>query len=265
MKIYPYLFAACLLFSCDNASSVKEPAKTTPESAASEKPVPDTPEEQPAPGLKTELRVLIPTTYREWEDKYPVDHLAKDWIELYHKNGRYYLQQADYKIENGSDACSGSDTKTIIPKKDVLLFMNLTDIALGEIHAAKISKSKIWPKEKTVLKFNGTEYFLRAEGNILSGDETADPEDRFHDVENYKLYISTGTTPETLFLEQESFEDTFIELLFAGDIDRDGKLDFIVSAPRNYEEHRVVLYLSSKAKAGRLVKEAAEIAVQFDC
>lgn len=266
MKITPYIFAACVLFSCENSTGVKQQSAGVPKHTALEENDPAPGKEPQTSGLKTELRILLPTTYREWEGNYPVDHLTRDWVELYRKNGKYYLQKADYTIEKGSDECSGSDTKTIVTKKDAVLLINLPDAGLGEISSVKIPKNKIWPKEKTSFQFNGTTYYLRAEGEILSGEETIDSgEDRFHDVKNYKLYISTGTTAETLFLEQESFNDTFIELLFAGDIDRDGKLDFIVSASRDYEEHRVLLFLSSKAKAGGLIKEAAEIAVQFDC
>ena len=84
-------------------------------------------------------------------------------------------------------------------------------------------------------------------------------------VEDYKLYISAENGPETLLMEQNSFNDTFVELLFIGDLDRDGKPDFVFSANRDYEEDRVVLYLSSRAKAGKAGEKVSEIAVQFDC
>ncbi|MFC6096774.1 hypothetical protein ACFPVY_08955 [Flavobacterium qiangtangense] len=66
-------------------------------------------------------------------------------------------------------------------------------------------------------------------------------------------------------MKEESFNDTFVELLFAGDIDNDGKLDFIFGANRNYEEERVILFLSSKAEKENVVKKVSEIAIQFDC
>ena len=36
-------------------------------------------------------------------------------------------------------------------------------------------------------------------------------------------------------------------------------------ANRDYEEERVILFLSSKAENGDSVKKVSEIAVQFDC
>lgn len=44
-------------------------------------------------------------------------------------------------------------------------------------------------------------------------------------------------------------------MLFAGDIDGDGKLDFIFGANRDYEEDRALLFLSSKAENGEAVKK----------
>ncbi|MNJ91854.1 hypothetical protein D3C87_95090 [compost metagenome] len=266
MKIIPYIVTALVLSSCGDSDQVKEQETIVPEKTAVEEQHAVPEKEQGTSGLKTELRILLPTTYREWEGKTPVDNLTKEWVELYRKNGRYYLEKADYKIEADVDECSGSDTKTIVPKRDAVLLISLPNLESGEINAVKIPKKKIWPKEKTTFRYNGTDYFLRAEGEIIPGEETTDPErEQFHNVKNYKLYISTSTIAETLFLEEKSFNDTFVELLFAGDIDRDGKLDFIVGASRDYEEERVILFLSSNAKEGGIVKNVAEIAIQFDC
>ena len=68
-----------------------------------------------------------------------------------------------------------------------------------------------------------------------------------------------------MFLEETSFNDTFVQLLFVGDIDADGKLDFIFNASRDYEEERVVLYLSSYAKDNEIIKKVGDIAIQHDC
>ena len=92
-----------------------------------------------------------------------------------------------------------------------------------------------------------------------------DGEKVFKNVENYKLYLTAGNNAEKLLLAESSFQDTFVRLLFAGDIDGDGKLDFVFSASRNYEEERAILFLSSKARNEEGVKKVSEIAVQFDC
>ncbi|MNT99017.1 hypothetical protein D3C72_2417490 [compost metagenome] len=66
-------------------------------------------------------------------------------------------------------------------------------------------------------------------------------------------------------IQEEQFNDTFIKTLFVGDIDRDGKLDFIISKPTNYEENSIMLILSSQIKENNIQKNSFQQSVQFDC
>ena len=216
---------------------------------------------------ENDFEILLPSRYRDWENANAADVLNQSWIELYEKNGKYFLGQADYKITRGFDECSGDSTKTIETKKKTLILLQENQLKLGEIETVKVVKNKIWPSEKMTFSFNDVDYTLRAEGNVLSSENvsTDDGTEVYKNVEKYRLFTSAAKGPEHLFLKQESFNDTFVEILFIGDIDRDGKPDFIFGANRDYEEERVVLYLSSEAGEGKIIKKVAEIAVQFDC
>ena len=218
-------------------------------------------------GEGNDFEILLPSRYRDWENANATDNLKQSWIELYEKNGKYFLEKADYKITRGYDECSGDSTKTIETKNKTMILLEENQLKLGEIEAVKIVKNKIWPTEKMNFRFNDINYSLRAEGKVLSSENvhTDDGVETYQNVKDYKLYISADAGPESLFLQQESFNDTFVELLFIGDIDRDGKPDFIFGANRDYEEERVILYLSSKAEKGKIIKKVSEIAVQFDC
>lgn len=215
---------------------------------------------------KNDFDILLPTRYRDWEERNPADDLTEKWIDLYEKDGKYFLGKADYKIERGFDECSGDSTKTIQPKNKALILLENDNLKLGEIQAVKFVKNKIWPTEKMSFRFNDVDYSLRAEGKVLSSERvhTDHGIEIFQNVEDYRIYISANNGPEHLFLNQKSFNDTFVELLFIGDIDRDGKPDFIFGANRDYEEERVLLYLSSDQE-GKIIKKVSEIAVQFDC
>lgn len=214
-----------------------------------------------------DFQILLPSRYRDWENSNATNVLNKSWIELYEKNGKFFLGEADYEITRGFDECSGDSTKTIETKNKSLILLEQNQLKLGEIETIKFIKNKIWPTEKLNFRFNNIDYSLRAEGKVLSSEKvsTDDGVELYQNVENYKLYISANNGPENLFLQQESFNDTFVEILFIGDIDRDGKPDFIFGANRDYEEERVILYLSSKAETGKVIKKVSEIAVQFDC
>lgn len=218
--------------------------------------------------FKNEFDILIPQSYRTYDNQNPVTALNEKWIELYQENDEYFLGKSNFKIEKGYSECSGDSVLSILPKKKVLLLMDYPELKTGKVKTVKIEEDKIWPKEKLNFTFGNLNYTLRGEGKVLSEEQVSTDDDKieiFKKVEDYKLYLTVGSNPEKLLLTEMSFNDTFVELLFAGDIDGDGKLDFVFGANRNYEEERVILFLSSKAENGDSVKKVSETAVQFDC
>ncbi|MCC9073411.1 hypothetical protein LNQ49_17690 [Flavobacterium sp. F-65] len=218
--------------------------------------------------FKSDFDILLPRSYRSYGAENPAASLTEKWIDLYEQNGEYYLGKADFKTEKGFDECSGDSLISIISKNRTIIFMDYPGLKFGKIKSLKIEKNKVWPKEKATYLFNNVSYTLRAEGKVLSSSMVHTDDDKqevFKEVENYKLYLTTGNTKEQLLLTEESFNDTFVVLLFAGDIDGDGKLDFVFGANRHYEEERVILFLSSKAKNGEAVKKVSEVAIGFDC
>lgn len=278
MKRLFFLFLVSVLISCKDSKAIEKEENvevadtlsvegTTPNEITSKAETSEAEEEEEEVEFKNDFKIILASQYRDWEGKNEANSLTKNWIDLYEKNGRYYLGKADFKLESGYSECTGDSTKAINSKNKTVLFMDFPELKLGEIKSLKIEKNKVWPKQKISFTFNDVEYFLRAEGEILSSEKvhTDAGEEIYQNVKNYKLYISTKDIPEKLLLKEPSFNDTFVELLFVGDIDRDGKLDFIIGANRNYEEERVILFFSSKAEKESTVKRVSEIAIQFDC
>ena len=214
------------------------------------------------------FNTLLPTSYRIGENDDPTKQLSNEWFDLFEKDGKYYLEKANYTISKGYDECVGVDTKAIESKRNTLLLLDYKKLTTGKVDNLLISKKHIWPKENVSFDFKNTTYTLRGVGDVKSTENrTNDKEENeiWNTVENYKLYIKTSDTNEQLILSEDSFSDTFVVLVFVGDIDRDGKLDFIFEANRNYEEKRVILFLSSEADADKAIKKVSEISVQFDC
>jgi len=77
---------------------------------------------------------------------------------------------------------------------------------------------------------------------------------------NYTLLLNG----ERICREAE-VDGAYFRLLFAGDLDGDGKLDLVLSLPLHYENLRVVLFLSSCAPPGLQIGKAAEIVDDFSC
>ena len=213
---------------------------------------------------KSISRILVPTTYRDDIST----EFNKNWLELYEKNGQYFLDNAVYTITKGYDECVGTNTETIQSKRKTLLFIDNPSLSKGKIESLKNPKSEIWPDEEVSFTFNNKKYSLTAEGVIQSSEERTNESGKtstWHQVSNYKLYLKLADYKEELLINEPEFQDTFVSLLFVGDIDKDGKPDFIFDAPTNYEETRTLLFLSSEATEGQTVPKAVEIRVAFDC
>lgn len=219
-------------------------------------------------GFVNDFDILLPDTYETHGNVNPAASLNKKWIELYEKDGEYYLGAPKFKIEKEISDSSGFPLMTIMAENEVLIFMDFPELKMGKIKHLNISKRKIWPDDKLTFTFNNVNYVLRAEGKVLSEvkvvTEEDDKEAIFNEIADFKLYLSAGNVAEQLIFEEESFWEKVLELLFVGDIDGDGKLDFLLRADRNNEGNRVVLFLSSKAQNTAAVKKVSEIEWFFE-
>jgi hypothetical protein len=76
-------------------------------------------------------------------------------------------------------------------------------------------------------------------------------------LENAKVVLSDGTRMQVLFSVNDHPDEPHLEVDWAGDVDRDGKLDLIVTFSSKYSMLPHTLLLSSKARPGQLVGVAA--------
>jgi hypothetical protein len=79
----------------------------------------------------------------------------------------------------------------------------------------------------------------------------------------YEITLSEGERRQVLAHAEtiDSLNRTVPALLFAGDLDGDGKLDLLLDVSGHPAGSELRLYLSSKAKPGELVHEAARLSV----
>lgn len=75
---------------------------------------------------------------------------------------------------------------------------------------------------------------------------------------NAKLVLTDGKSSQVLYTLQECGNDPGWFLTWAGDLDKDGKLDLYVNVTQHYNVAERKLFLSSQAGEGELVFEAAE-------
>ena len=75
---------------------------------------------------------------------------------------------------------------------------------------------------------------------------------------NAKLVLTKGDSSQILYTLQECGNDPGWFLTWAGDLDKDGKLDLYVNVTQHYNVADRKLFLSSQADEGQLVAEVAE-------
>ena len=103
------------------------------------------------------------------------------------------------------------------------------------------------------LKVDGSDYEI----NII-GDEA---EKCWKDglPKNAKLVLKSGNSSQVLYTLEGCGNDPGWSLIWAGDLDKDGKLDLYVSVNQHYNVIERRLFLSSQADEGQLVAEVAEL------
>ncbi|MGP1416735.1 MAG: FG-GAP repeat protein [Prevotella fusca] len=193
-------------------------------------------------------KILVPTAYRYCN---PDTLINKNWVELYKDGKDYYVGKARYSIKIISDECGDGSAPKLSGKRNTILFVNQLPIRLGKVQAANIEISD------TSYLVPGTTYSFTFLGKRYKLEAKAQGEDVFI---NYALLLNG----ERFFREVEAGGACF-NFLFAGDLDGDSKLDLVLSAPTDYENLRIFMFLSSCAPPGLQIGKAAEIVDDFSC
>lgn len=83
--------------------------------------------------FKEDFGILLPRSYRVYNEESPIASLTDKWVDLYQKNGAYYLGKPDFEIEKGFDECSGDSLVSIDSKNKTLLLMDYPGLKSGKI------------------------------------------------------------------------------------------------------------------------------------
>lgn len=172
--------------------------------------------------------------------------------------------------------CGGYDMFWVQPSqsrgKGLAFVTGIDNIGEGKVKTHFHNQVFIEPSKPYHFEFEGVRYTLRAEGDLeyeyhrteedlLNSDGRLDNSGVY---QNYKLYLSSNDV-EQLLLDIKSFSDQYVKFEFVGDLDGDNKPDFIFETATWYEDQEIMLFLSSKAKAGELVKFVAKDGYSMAC
>lgn len=215
-----------------------------------------------------------PGSFHEGE---PVARHGERWLALRVRDGDAQLEMTRLRVKTvfdvvvdaegdatGSEVASDDDT-------DVLIYLRGSGLHAGNVVRAQIEdQGTLAPNESGLLaqtlQMDGRPYRIQTN---CRADKTRDAEPGllFFDCSiqlidgerTQTLMRMSGTRSEgTVDGQMMLGDDATPALMFAGDLDRDGKLDLIINTTDHYNLTRPVLFLSGAAEGDELLHAAAE-------
>ena len=266
-KVKPlfFLLTLCMiLFSCTEKSSVKavrgSGILSKNNMSEVQKKGKDSIKDMSVKDSKIENRsykILIPFDYRQCK----VDTLIDDtWVQLYKKGQKYYLSKAEYTIGKEWDEIIGDSVSTLTSKRKVLLYINHLPSKMGEVNSIDLHIAPnsfldaFYLKPGTTLRFTfeGKHYELKTKEKVFTK----------HGNQSYEGVILLNGKQ---IVRRTNLDKVDFSLMFAGDIDGDGKLDLVFNLSGEFGEVYVALYLSSCALPGQQVRKVSEVVDDYGC
>lgn len=178
--------------------------------------------------------------------------LNSNWLSIYLENGQYKLGKQDLAIqEKGEDPCSGMDVEYIDTKISSLLLLNIKNLASLKLDTLALKERVVQPNSPLKFQWKNQNYELKATGLTFT-----DAYERSNEWYTLAMYHN-GKKLRTLIIQNE-YNDTQTSILLISDLDNDQIPDIILSSPRDYEEDRILIFISSDPK----IYEAQRV---FDC
>jgi hypothetical protein len=187
-----------------------------------------------------------------------------DWFALYQTKNGFELRKVSIEVTTVKDEVLDSDNEqtgtkvTVKPEsqqQNILLIKPQKSLTLteGKVEGTLFDPgTTVYPDKSKRVKLNEKIYAL-----VASGKKSAQPVERA--IDDYALRLTLQKKSQRLF-SQKGFlgYDGPPKVIWAGDLDRDGKLDLILDLSTHYNSSALTLFLSSSAKGNLLVEPVAE-------
>jgi hypothetical protein len=186
---------------------------------------------------------------------------SEKWVGLFKNKQGYYTAEVKIKtgrikdemVDEGTSNKTGWKITTNIKDSALCLISGIELSPISKIESAGLNGKQIMPGDSISFKYLNINYVIYATGIVKKGE--------WEEINNYKLYLKTqkeGKTSIELLAAEPGFNDTMIEILFAGDADGDGILDLLINCSNHYNRTRPTLFLSKYADPGHILKVVAQ-------
>ena len=178
---------------------------------------------------------------------------AGTWLGLFRKPiGGWDLRETVVRIDTIPRACAPATIVTTDGLPYVFLVAGVPGLRAGAVDTAFRGYTFLAPGQQLVIRFGARQYRLTARGasHAVPYSTVYAP---------YKLGISVVGSQDSVVQVLDSLgfsADNTPEVLWAGDIDRDGRLDLFLQLPGGGYSRQFKLFLSSLARPSEIVAEA---------
>lgn len=214
---------------------------------------------------KYSVRMMMNSQFyeEEVEDK---PGLHKGWLGLYKNKNKYTLIPTTIRVKvvshnlrdyKKSTEKTGREISSNVKLPNVFLLKNAKTLKPGEVktvfYGNEDSSDSINRTYRREFDFNGAKYALFVEDSSKEGGDYL--------TKDSKMMLSAGNRKQIIY-KPEGCNDCSWDLCWVGDLDKDGKLDFMLNLTSHYNSTCHTLFLSSQAKEGEIVRDVAELCQQ---
>ncbi len=178
---------------------------------------------------------------------------GEQWFGLFGRDLNYELRQTKVTVSDSETTGGLYDRFVSVDQKTqpLLLIKGMPGLSNRKVHSVLSTPTFVFPAESKSFKFDDHTYYdFTSFGEAV--DETVDVV-----INNYELRLRSGRRSQVVASFARIGSDKHPMIFWAGDLDGDGKLDFIMDTAAHYNVVEYTLFLSSAAEAGKLVKKVA--------
>lgn len=193
-----------------------------------------------------------------------------DWWGVFPEGDGFTLQSAPVTITREFDPivdeegqATGKLVKVPQEAEPVLLVRGIKGLTAGSLNSVRLNSSPLFLYPGQSLGLGISLDGKKAQsGSIVAQGECNRIEDDTPVFTNYRLLLRVrgdqGVHVQEIVAVKPFWTGTSPNILWVGDLDRDGRVDILINIPEHESNSHYVLFMSSAAKEGELVGKVAE-------
>lgn len=205
-------------------------------------------------GASAEVSRIELTLAGDLREPSPMPSAGVDWFAIGKMGSQYELVSTSVELQPAPESC-GSITRVVAPgvSEPLFLIRGSPHFRSGVLDTVFEGRRFLLPSENMSLQLkSGTWFAFQAYGSAKPGQ--GGPR-----VTGYQVVLLQGRQEQVIVDLPIIDMDKPPSLQWAGDLDRDNKLDAIFDLSTHYASQSFVLFLSSQAESGKLVRDVAKL------